>query len=136
MADHVPPRQLKLLTDRDGHLCAWTQADTERLVPQHRQGGSGGRRDKHQLPNLLWLDAIYNGHIESNATLQKLAKVWGIKISLHATPEKVPVFFQGLHRWFRLDGNRRIEISAVEALDMMHQTYGDEYFRWRAEVNG
>ena len=82
----VPKRLLDALDDCDGHVCAWTGIDTGRLVPQHRQGGMGGRKDKHRLSNLVWLDSLVNGFIESDPVYQAEALRRGIKISLHADP--------------------------------------------------
>lgn len=86
------PKALRAALDaRDGHVCAWTGIDTGRLVPQHRQGGMGGRKGKHRLSNLVWLDSLLNGLIESDPTYQAEALRRGIKISLHADPLRVPV---------------------------------------------
>lgn len=98
---HVPASVLADLDRRDGHLCAWSGVDTGRLVPQHRQGGSGGRRGKHRISNLIWLDSLINGLIESDATYQAEARRRGIKISLHADPELVPLEHV-VHGWVRL----------------------------------
>jgi hypothetical protein len=87
----VPKRLLDALDARDTHVCAWTGIDTGRLVPQHRQGGMGGRRGKHRLSNLLWLDSFLNGLIESDPVYRAEAVRRGIKISLHADPLEVPV---------------------------------------------
>lgn len=131
MADHVPITQLRKLTARDGHHCIWTATETERLVPQHRQGGMGGRRDKHALPRMVWLDSIVNGLIESDPVMQTIAKAWGIKISIHANAEQLPVFRPHMHAWFLLQGDGRVEITSLEALDRMHGFYGDEFFAWK-----
>lgn len=87
----TPKALLKALDDRDGHVCSWLGYDTGRLVPQHRQGGLGGRKNKHRLSNLVWLDSLINGVIESDAWYQAEAKRRGIKISLHDDPETIPV---------------------------------------------
>jgi hypothetical protein len=87
----VPKRLLDALDKRDGHVCSWTGIDTGRLVPQHRQGGMGGRKDKHRLSNLVWLDSLINGLIESDPVYQAEAIDRGIKISLHADPTAIPV---------------------------------------------
>lgn len=87
----VPKSLLKALDARDGHVCAWTGIDTGRLVPQHRQGGMGGRKNKHRLSNLVWLDSLLNGLIESDPVYQAEAVARGIKISLHADSLKEPV---------------------------------------------
>ncbi len=51
----------------------------------------GGRKDKHRLSNVVWLDSILNGEIESNPVLQAEALRRGIKISIHADPTLIPV---------------------------------------------
>lgn len=132
MADHVPIGILRLLTARDGRSCILTATDSERLVPQHRQGGMGGRRDKHRLANLVWLDSILNGQIEADPQLQTIAKAYGVKVSLHANVEQIPVYRPSMRTWFLLRGDDREVITAMEALDRMHAFYGDEYFAWKA----
>lgn len=88
---HVPPKTLVALERRDGHRSAWTGDDVPTLVPQHRHGGMGGRRGKHRLSVLVWLESDINGLIESDADYQAEAIRRGIKISLHADPTLVPV---------------------------------------------
>ena len=94
---HVPVKMLDALDARDGHVSAWTGreyprgSDTDVLVPQHRQGGMGGRRGKHSLSNLVWLESEINGLIESDANYQLEANLRGIKVSLHGDPRLVPV---------------------------------------------
>jgi len=87
----TPKLVLRAIDERDGHRCAWTGVESDTLVPQHRQGGMGGRRGKHRLSNIVWLDSITNGLIESDPEMQAEAKRRGIKISLHADPTRVPV---------------------------------------------
>lgn len=130
MSDRVPPGQLRILTARDRHVCVWTGEDSDRLVPQHRQGGMGGRAHKHRTANLIWLDSEINGLIEADANWQAAAKAFGIKISIHADPEKLPVFFQHEHAWFMLEGDSRREIPTGEAIARMHAFYGDEFYAW------
>lgn len=98
----VPKRLLAALDVRDGHVCAWTGIDTGRLVPQHRQGGMGGRKGKHRLSNLVWLDSFINGLIESDPTYQAEAIRRGIKISGFADPLEEPVEHV-VHGCVRLD---------------------------------
>lgn len=76
---------------RDGHRSAWTGQDVPELVPQHRQGGMGGRADKHQLSNLIWLESVLNGLIESDPEMQAEAVRRGIKVSGFADPRLIPV---------------------------------------------
>jgi hypothetical protein len=51
----------------------------------------GGRANKHRLSNVVWLESIINGLIESDPEWQAEAIRRGIKISLHADPRMVPV---------------------------------------------
>lgn len=51
----------------------------------------GGRAGKDRLSNVVWLDSLINGLIESDSKMQAEALRRGIKISLHADPETVPV---------------------------------------------
>lgn len=87
----TPKAVLAELDRRDGHVCAWTGEDTGRLVPQHRQRGMGGRAGLHRLSNLVWLDSVINGLIESDPAWQAEALRRGIKISGFADPEEEPV---------------------------------------------
>lgn len=115
----TPRKLLAALDARDGHYCAFNGSDTGRLVPQHRQGGMGGRKGKHNPANVVWLDSIINGLIESDAGLQAQAKLLGIKVSLYADPEQVPVWFARELAWFRLcaDGTRT-QLGECEANEM------------------
>lgn len=88
---HVPKNVLAALIARDEHRSAWTGDDVPTLVPQHRHGGAGGRRGKHRLSNLVWLESSLNSLIESDAAYQAEAILRGIKISLHADPTLIPV---------------------------------------------
>lgn len=129
MSDTTPSAVLRDVEDRDGWFCALDGVDTGRLVPQHRQGGMGGRADKHRRSNVILLDSLYNGGIEADADLANAAIVRGVKISLHADPEQIPVYFQRDRAWFRLtDDGARHPLTALAALDLMHAFYGDDYF--------
>ncbi|MDQ1111106.1 hypothetical protein QE418_000554 [Microbacterium testaceum] len=131
----VPKRQLEALSRRDGFVCVWTATTGDRLVPQHRQGGMGGRPDKHRTENLLWLDSQLNGLIEADAGMAEISKAYGIKVPLWADVTRVPVFFAHEHAWFVLTGDDRREVTTVEALDMMHTVYDDEFFVWKARAD-
>jgi hypothetical protein len=87
----TPKPLLRQLEQRDGHVSAWTGEDVPELVPQHRQGGMGGRKSKQRLSNVVWLESIINGLITSDAEWQAEAVRRGIAISLHADPLMVPV---------------------------------------------
>lgn len=90
---HVPKATLEALTTRDGRVCAWSGVSNDTLVPQHRQGGMGGRSGKHRLSNLVWLTSEINGLIESDAEMQAEALMRGIKVSVHDDPLKIPVVY-------------------------------------------
>lgn len=102
MSDTTPKELLTALDARDGHRCAWTGRESDTLVPQHRQGGMGGRRGKHRLSNVVWLDSIINGRIEAEPDWQLEAARRGIKISLHDDPEDVPVL-HAVHGFVLID---------------------------------
>lgn len=137
MADYTPKRALRALEARDGRVCVMTGTTGDRLVPQHRAGGMGGRKNKHSLPRLLWLDSIANDLIESDPEWQALALAYGVKISLHVAPERVPVFFRHEHAWFVLEGDGRREVSTTVAQAMMLDVYGEEkYLLWKAIADG
>lgn len=87
----TPKALLKALEARDGHVSAWTGDDCPELVPQHRQGGMGGRRGKHRLSNLVWLESAINGLIESDPEWQAEAVRSGIKVSGFDEPSHVPI---------------------------------------------
>ena len=89
MGSMTPKALLKALEQRDGHVSAWTGEDCPELVPQHRQGGMGGRRGKHRLSNVVWLESGLNGLIESDPEYQAEAVRRGIKVSGFGDPALV-----------------------------------------------
>lgn len=127
----TPKKLLAVLDIRDGHYCAFNGSDTGRLVPQHRQGGMGGRKGKHNPANVVWLDSIINGLIESDAGLQAEAKRLGIKVSGFADPAQVPVWFARELAWFRLNADgtktRLLECEANELRALAGLISGEGY---------
>lgn len=110
MSRSTPRLVLRAITARDGHECVWhgPSCGTDMLVPQHRQGGMGGRKNKHRLSNVVWLCSITNGDIEADADLADEARRRGIKISLHADPTSVPVEYpDGSVWWLDDEGGKR-----------------------------
>lgn len=88
----TPKALLRALERRDGHRSAWTGNDTDTLVPQHRYGGAGGRKDKQRLSVVVWLESEINGLIESDPKWQAEAVRRGIKISgFTKNPETVKI---------------------------------------------
>ncbi len=132
----TPVKTLNAITRRDGHVCVMTGADTDRLVPQHRQGGMGGPKSKHAPANVLWLDSLLNGDIESDAELANVARAYGIKVPSGVNPERVPVFYRHEHAWFLLYDDTREQITHLRALDTMFAIYGDDYFAMKARAEG
>lgn len=137
MADRTPAATLRAVERRDGsRRCVMTGAESDRVVPQHRKGGMGGRPDKHRPENVLWFDSLLNGLIESDAHWQQLAKAWGVKVPLWvADVSTVPVFFRFERAWFVLEGDTRRQITRAEAIDMMVTHYGPEYLEWDAAAD-
>ncbi|WP_058629181.1 hypothetical protein [Microbacterium testaceum] len=129
--------QVETLRTRDGNVCVWTGATTDRLVPQHRRNrGMGGNRDLNTLENGVLLDSIVNGLIESDAGLGEMAKAYGIKVGRTTVPiSSIPVFYRHEHGWFTFEGVSRHEISASYAAHLMQGAYGDEWFAWKARAD-
>lgn len=137
MASRTPAATLRAIDKRDGgRRCVILGQESDRVVPQHRQGGMGGRPDKHRPENVLWLDSLINGWIESDTEWADLAKAYGVKVPLWVRDVSlVPVFFTHEHAWFILDKDGRHEITALDALDRMLDVYGDIYLLWKATAD-
>jgi hypothetical protein len=52
------------------------------------------------------------------------------------SPERVPVYFPHEFAWYRLEGVRRIRISAAVAMEMGCSVYGDDWMQWRLQMIG
>lgn len=114
----TPKWLLKALDERDGHRSAEDGIESDTLVPQHRAGGMGGRRDKHRLSNVVWLDSIRNGEIEADPALAREARRRGIKISLFADPELTPILHH-VHGWCLLGDDGSVSpLTAAEAAEL------------------
>lgn len=115
MSKPTPKAVLRALEKRDGHECAWhgESCGTDTLVPQHRAGGMGGRRDKHRLSNVIWLCSLTNGLIESDPALADEARSRGIKISMHADPTTTPVRYPDGRLFYLDDEGGRDEIDTT-----------------------
>jgi len=114
VSSQTPRLVLVALEARDGRRCAWTGQESDRLVPQHRQGGAGGRKNKHRLSNVVWLDSILNGRIEAEAALQAEALRRGIKISGFADPTATPIE-HAVHGLVLLDDDGGVHQTEKEA---------------------
>lgn len=98
MADETPRALLRAVEARDGLRCAWHGENTRdgrcrpaTLVPQHRQGGMGGRADKHRLSNVVLICSWLNGIIEADPMWQAQAVDLGFKIADAAEPTREPI---------------------------------------------
>ena len=132
----TPKKALRLLDTRDPRICVLTGYQGDRIVPQHRQGGMGGRPDKHRTANLLWIDSILNGDIESDPGSQLLAKVYGVSVPRWADVEHVPVWYAHESQWYALTGDTREPVTVGGAHQRMHDVYGTEWFTWLEWVEG
>lgn len=135
MADHTSKAALRLLDARDPRVCVLTGYQGPRMVPQHRQTGAGGRKDKHRTANILWIDSLPNGIITADADAQLIAKVYGVTVPFWADVEAVPVRYSD-GCWYRLQGHEKTALTVGEAHELMHATYGPEWFDWLAMVEG
>jgi hypothetical protein len=137
MSSRTPRATLVAIDARDGaRRCVMTATEGDRVVPQHRQGGMGGRPDKHRPENVVWADSILNGLIEADAALQDAAKAHGVKIPIWVrNVTLVPVYFQFERTWFVLEGVTRRAVTEAESLGMMLDVYGDEYLKWAANAD-
>ena len=101
-------RQWEQIKERD-QVCVWhgPSCDLDMLIPQHRSGrGMGGSKSKNRLSNGVAMCSLVNGEIEANAELATEARHRGIKISLHANPEIVPVtYWDGRTFYLNDDGS-------------------------------
>lgn len=136
MADHIPHAQWRRVQKRDQHECWWTGGDTPQNVPQHRQGGAGGRRNKHRSANVLVLNSIINGLITSDSDWQAAAWAYGVAVKgFVADVTTVPVLHVARGRWFILEGDDRQEIGGLIAEQMMLTVYGDQWHEWWARAH-
>lgn len=117
--------------DRDRNRCA-ACGTVDGLTFQHRRAvGMGGSKVRPTAEDGLTLSGKCNDACE--AEMQQLALAYGWKVKRWVTdPSRVPVYYPHEFQWYRLEDTTRIPITAVVALDMMHDVYGDEYFHWRA----
>ena len=128
--------------DRDGGRCVLCNT-TELLEWNHRAAtGMGGVRRRPDVVEGVTLCHHCNTDIEADDGLMRLALARGVKIRKWVDPNLIPVYYQHEWRWYKLEGDDRVEVTAVTALDMMHACYGeefyfrlcredrDQYFRW------
>jgi len=114
----VTPKQFQKYLDRDQVCCHC--GTTETLVPNHRRNrGMGGSKERDIPSNIVVICAEFNGLIESNATLAKLAKDYGWKLTAGQDSTKVPVLMG--NDWYLLDddyGKTRLSESPDNIYDV------------------
>jgi hypothetical protein len=106
----------------------------EGLSFQHRiRDGMGGSR---QLPPPVnGLTACMSCNARYEADLQTVALAYGWKCKTFTVPEHVPVYYPGEFQWYRLEGTKRVRITAVVAHELMTAAYGwDVWIRWFQEA--
>lgn len=96
------PRATRIAVwERDGNRCVACGAPGTDI--HHRQNrGSGGtsRPDVHRMSGLLLLCNPCNVGIESNAAMAEQARIDGVKLLRHQSPDREPVLHHG--RWVLL----------------------------------
>lgn len=118
---------------RDGYRCVMCGA-TDPLTFQHRRAvGMGGSKILPPPVDGLTLCASCNERCEADLQDAALAHGWKVRRWVRS-PERVPVFFPAELAWYRLEGTRRVRISAAVAMEMGCAVYGDEWMRWRAHA--
>lgn len=118
---------------RDGNQCAACGRRTL-LTFQHRAAvGSGGSKIHPTYEEGLTLCNDCNGRAERDRQAVSLARGWKVRrwVQQQGKCNAVPVFYEPIGAWFRLDGTERIRITDATAIAMMHAVYGRaEYERW------
>ena len=118
---------------RDGYRCVMCTA-VDGLTFQHRRAvGMGGSKNLPTTVDGLTLCLTCNKACEHSMQTVALANGW--KVRRWANPERVPVYYPAEFQWYRLEGTRRVPISSAVAMEMGCSVYGDEWMRWRIEVN-
>lgn len=73
------------------------------LVPHHRANrGFGGSKVLDNLQNVILVCSLYNGLMESDASVAEEARELGHKLSKFMSPTQ-PVFDKTLRKWYYLD---------------------------------
>lgn len=126
MSDPIPV--VRAVTyERDLHRCCSCGTVT-RLQYQHRRVvGMGGSKERPSFQDGVTSCALCNPAYESTMQRQALRFGWKVR-SWVQRPELVPVWFVLDRSWFTLttDG-RRVPVTRVRAMEMMHDVYGDAY---------
>ncbi|WP_417510614.1 hypothetical protein [Microbacterium sp.] len=129
----APTREIRdAVYGRDGRRCVMCGA--LELTFQHRRAvGMGGSRNVPTAVDGLTLCMVCNEACERELQTKALANGWKVRKWV-ASPERVPVFFPHEFAWFRLDGVRRVMISAAVAMEMGCAVYGQDWMKWRLAV--
>ena len=120
---------------RDLQMCVLCGA-TEDIQFQHRRAvGAGGSTTTPPPVDGCSLCSHCNWIIEQDAHWQAVALAYGIKARRFTVPEHVPVYYPGEFQWYRLEGTKRVRITAVVAHELMTAAYGwNVWIRWFQEA--
>ena len=113
--------------NRDGHMCVLAQVDHRfdkcwgPLTIQHTVGRGAGGSKLFDTPDLLV--TMCNGHntlATSNADFARFCTGRGLVRSRNSSrdPRLVPV--QYADGWFRLEGDQRVWVHPLDAVEFMH----------------
>lgn len=103
-------REFAKFLKRDGS-CAATGEVSDRLVPNHRINRSvGGTNDP---TNIVVMDSIINGLLESDATWRRKAIKYGWKLESWQNPAEEPYFHFGLRRWVLPDSEHGFKVVPI-----------------------
>lgn len=120
------PAVRRMTYERDGGRCV-SCGGTELQFQHRRATGMGGSKRRPEFTDGLTSCGTCNPAYEGR--LQAAALRFGWKVARWvASPGRVPVWFVLERQWFLLAATGvRTPISAVEAMEAMHEVYGDRY---------
>lgn len=98
----MKPAVLKLLRERD--QCCWHCGTDVDLVPHHRKNrqAGGSKERENDVTNCIFICALWNGAMESDADDAERARRWGHKLRSWQDTFN-PVFDFTTNRWYRLN---------------------------------
>jgi len=106
----IPKKVLKLVQARDSHC--WHCGVEEDLVPHHRKNrGMGGSKLLDTADNLMLVCGVYNGSMESDASVGAAARGWGHKVPAWGQLDH-PVFdCTGFSWWILLADGTKVKVE-------------------------
>jgi hypothetical protein len=103
----MTPKEFAKYLLRDGHCLHC--GETEAVSPQHRiNRGMGGKNAKADKPsNIIVLCSVFNGQIESDASLATYAADMGWKLFSWQDPAAIPVYDMASGIWWIMGNDYR-----------------------------